>query len=391
MTLIPTVAHERATVTVNGVQAESGAESAAVYLASSSTSIAVLVTAEDGTSQTYTVAVSRGSRTENVEVGVGGFTLSCPSQVVEGSTLTCTLTNTDSIAAPWPVVAIIHSSADDNRALITEDSVIASTESSYGVDLELTESQTPDRENYKYGYGELFSGGSMSVYTVYGYEKFDWSGQADAGAERTVSIGIKSDYENENEDGEVFFVALAPSDYTGLSELVDNKAPILIVDPEPTAPGVPTITSVAPGVQSLTVEWSAHANDGGAEVTSYDARYIETSADEAVDANWTVEQAAWTSGDGDLSHTDHGTGQRNAIRRGGAGGQLDRRGGVVDHPDGDGVLRRRRAERPHADRRTADARVHERGHLLRGGGGVHRDAHDGRRDQKRHQRCRGDP
>ena len=310
VTLIPTVAHERATVTVNGVQAESGAESAAVHLASGSTSIAVLVTAEDGTSQTYTVAVSRGSRTENVEVAVGGFTLSCPSQVVEGSTLTCTLTNTDSVAAPWPVVAIIHSSADDNRALITEDSVIASTASSYGVDLEFTESQTPGRENYKYGYGELFSGGSMSLYTVYGYEKFDWSGEAAAGASRTVSIDIKSDDEYEDEDGEVFFVALTASDSTGLSGLVDNKAPIVIVDPPPTAPGAPAITSVVPGVQSLTVEWTAPADSGGREVTSYDARYIETSADEAVEANWTVEQA-WTSGGGDLSHTITGTAERS--------------------------------------------------------------------------------
>ena len=297
MTLIPAVAHERATVTVNGVQAESGAESAAVHLASGSTSIAVLVTAEDGTSQTYTVAVSRGSRTENVGVGVGGFTLSCPSQAVEGSTLTCTLTNTGSAAAPWPVIAIIHSSADDNRALITEDSVIASTASSYGVDLEFAESQNPVRENYKYGYGELFSGGSRSVYTVYGYEKFDWSGEADAGASRTVTITIKSDSRSENEDGEVFFVALASSDYTGLSELVDNKAPIVIVDPEPTAPGAPTIASVTPSAQSLTVEWSAPASDGDAEVTSYDLRYIKTSADETDDANWTVEAGVWSSGD----------------------------------------------------------------------------------------------
>ena len=302
VTLIPTVAHGRATVAVNGVQAESGAESAAVHLASGSTSIAVLVTAEDGTSQTYTVAVSRGSRTENVEVGVDGFTLSCPSQVVEGNTLTCTLTNTNSDAAPWPVVAIIHSSADDNRALITEDSVIASTASSYAVDLEFAESQTPVREDYKYGYGELFSGGSMSVYTVYGYEKFDWSGEAAANTSRTVSIDIKSDDEYEDEDGEVFFVALTASDSTGLSGLVDNKAPVLIVDPPPTEPGAPTIASVAPGVQSLTVEWTAPDDSGGREVTSYDARYIETSADETVDTNWTVAQA-WTSGDGDLSHT----------------------------------------------------------------------------------------
>ena len=293
VTLIPTVTHERATVTVNGVQAESGAESAAVHLASGTTSIAVLVTAEDGTSQTYTVAVSRGSRTENVEVAVGGFTLSCPSQVVEGSTLTCTLTNTGSDAAPWPVVAIIHSSADDNRAIITEDSVIDSTSSSYRVDLEFTESQTPERENYKYGYGELFSGGSMSVYTVYGYEKFDWSGEAAASASRTVSIDTKSDDEHENEDGEVFFVALAASDSTGLSGLVDNKAPILLVEPSSSAP---TIDSVTPGDRAVTVEWTTPTDATLETITSYDLRYIRSDASDKADARWTVVSSIWTSG-----------------------------------------------------------------------------------------------
>ena len=293
VTLIPTVTHERATVTVNGVQAESGAESAAVHLASGTTSIAVLVTAEDGTSQTYTVAVSRGSRTENVEVAVGGFTLSCPSQVVEGSTLTCTLTNTGSDAAPWPVVAIIHSSADDNRAIITEDSVIDSTSSSYRVDLEFTESQTPERENYKYGYGELFSGGSMSVYTVYGYEKFDWSGEAAASASRTVSIDTKSDDEHENEDGEVFFVALAASDSTGLSGLVDNKAPIVLVEPSSSAP---TIDSVTPGDRAVTVEWTAPTDATLETITSYDLRYIRSDASDKADARWTVVSSIWTSG-----------------------------------------------------------------------------------------------
>ena len=293
VTLLPTVTRERATVTVNGVQAESGAESAAVHLASGSTSIAVLVTAEDGTSQTYVVAVSRASRPENVEVAVGGFTLSCPSQVVEGSTLTCTLTNTGSDAAPWPVVAIIHSSADDNRALITEDSVIASTSSSYRVDLEFSESQTPERENYKYGYGELFSGGSMSVYTVYGYEKFDWSGEAAANASRTVSIDTKSDDEDENEDGEVFYVALAASDSTGLSGLVDNKAPIVLVDPRPVAP---TIDSVTPGDRAITVEWTAPTDATVGTITSYDLRHIRSDASDRADARWTLVSSIWTSG-----------------------------------------------------------------------------------------------
>ena len=36
---------------------------------------------------------------------------------------------------------------------------------------------------------------------------------------------------------------------------------------------------------------------GGAPITAYDVRYIETSEDETVDSNWTVRDNAWRSGD----------------------------------------------------------------------------------------------
>ena len=62
-------------------------------------------------------------------------------------------------------------------------------------------------------------------------------------------------------------------------------------------PDAPTIDSVTEGRRELTVKWSALTGDGGSDITFYDVRYIETSADELVDANWTVEMEAWTSGD----------------------------------------------------------------------------------------------
>ena len=64
-----------------------------------------------------------------------------------------------------------------------------------------------------------------------------------------------------------------------------------------TRPGAPAIDSVTGIARGFTVAWSAPATDGDAVVTSYDLRYIETSADETVEANWTVKSAAWTSGD----------------------------------------------------------------------------------------------
>ncbi len=58
-------------------------------------------------------------------------------------------------------------------------------------------------------------------------------------------------------------------------------------------PAAPTIDSVASGDTTLTVAWTAPA--GATGITAYDVRRIETSADETDDANWAVEDNAWTS------------------------------------------------------------------------------------------------
>ncbi len=69
------------------------------------------------------------------------------------------------------------------------------------------------------------------------------------------------------------------------------------------APEAPTITQVEAGNAALKLNWTAPAHDGGAEITSYDVRAIETSADETVEANWSVSAGAWTSTSGELEHT----------------------------------------------------------------------------------------
>ena len=63
-----------------------------------------------------------------------------------------------------------------------------------------------------------------------------------------------------------------------------------------TRPGAATIDTVTGITRGLTVEWNAPATDGDAAVSSYELRYIKTSDDETVDANWTIRFGVWTSG-----------------------------------------------------------------------------------------------
>ena len=61
-----------------------------------------------------------------------------------------------------------------------------------------------------------------------------------------------------------------------------------------TTPGAPTIDSVTPGDQALTVAWSAPDDTGGSTITGYDLRYIRS---DASNDNWTEQVGVWTSGD----------------------------------------------------------------------------------------------
>ena len=66
--------------------------------------------------------------------------------------------------------------------------------------------------------------------------------------------------------------------------------------------GAPAIHQITPGTISLALSWTPPGADGGSAITAYDLRHIESSADETVEANWTVVDNVWTSGSGDLSY-----------------------------------------------------------------------------------------
>ena len=263
----PTASHGRATIAVQGVPVESGAGSAAVALGVGETRVETVVTAEDGSSRTYVIGVTRAARGENVEVAADGFTLTCPALVDEGTDVSCVLANGTGAAADWPVVAILHSSVDADGALVAETPLIPASSPAFATDAGLATVQTPARSGYNVGYGELFSGESRSIYTTYGYQKFDWPDAAAAAEERSVVVSVVADDAVEEE--ETFYVALAPSGYTGLSQLADNKAPVVVQDARAEAPGAPTAVAVAPGDGELTVSWVPPLEDGGKPVTGY--------------------------------------------------------------------------------------------------------------------------
>ena len=74
--------------------------------------------------------------------------------------------------------------------------------------------------------------------------------------------------------------------------------------PAPTPPGAPTgLAATAQGPTKLNLSWSAPGNDGGAAITAYDLRHIETGAADKSDANWTVKGDVWTTGSGPLQYS----------------------------------------------------------------------------------------
>ena len=78
-------------------------------------------------------------------------------------------------------------------------------------------------------------------------------------------------------------------------------APDIVRAQPVTTPAAPAIDSLTPFNGASTVAWSAPADDGGGAITAYDLRSIRRDAPDKADANWTVRDSVWTSGE--LSYT----------------------------------------------------------------------------------------
>ena len=306
LAVTPTARHGRATITVDGVAVESGAGSPAVTLAVGARPVTVQVTAENGAAAETRIAVTRSARSgERVEVAEGGFTLSCPGIAREGSKATCVLTNGGAGAAAWPVVAVLHSASDAHPAFVAEDA--ANAGAGFARDVELGPVQAPAARRYRHGYGELFSGGSTTVRTTYGFQKFAWTGEADPGGARNVVVTVRDD--GADEPPEVFHVALAAGGYTGLSRLVANRAPVVVVGVNRPATGQPAISGTARVGATLTAGPGSIADEDGltranaGEATSaYAYRWIRTAGGVDADIDGAT-AAAYVPVAGDLDAT----------------------------------------------------------------------------------------
>ena len=81
-------------------------------------------------------------------------------------------------------------------------------------------------------------------------------------------------------------------------------------------PGTPSIDTVTPGDESLTIMWSPPSSDGGAAITSYNLRYVRNDLTSAYLFLWTYENGIWTSGDLEytLSGLDNGVRYRLGLQ-----------------------------------------------------------------------------
>ena len=66
--------------------------------------------------------------------------------------------------------------------------------------------------------------------------------------------------------------------------------------------GAPTVGTLTPGADFLTITWAAPTGSPESAIIAYDLRYIESAARDKSDVNWTVVDNAWTAGSGALSY-----------------------------------------------------------------------------------------
>src|SRR5207244_5669553 len=125
VTVTPTVADLNATIIVNGTDVTSGSASASINLTVSVNTITTVVTAQDGTTKTYTIEVTRAASSN---AGLGNLVLS--SGTLSPVFATGTTSYTSAVANTVTIVTVTLI-VDDMRSIILVNDTVVNTVYAY--------------------------------------------------------------------------------------------------------------------------------------------------------------------------------------------------------------------------------------------------------------------
>ncbi len=304
----PTATDGGATIEVQGTAVTSGSASTAITLtAGVATDIAVLVTAEDGTTQTYNLAVTRAAATTPTAA------IATPSSLTEatldGATVTVMLTNTEYVpgvlATNLFTVTLLSGSGVTVSAAARTSAVLATLTLAYGgtgIDANTTLGITvldaahsgtgnldtatipltatpPSLPGATFSVAENaaantpvgtplapdnFPAGSQTWAIVSGNTGNDFAINPSTGQ---LSVAANDSINFEDTPSYTLMVSLT----VGTTAMAQAAVTVTVsdVDEPPAAPAAPT---VAPAAESLNVSWTAPANSGPA-ITRYDVQF----------------------------------------------------------------------------------------------------------------------
>jgi len=130
ITLTPTVAESNASVTMNGHVVGSGSASAPISLALGSTAVTIVVTAQDGTTRTYTVTVNRAA-SDNAALATLTSSSGALSPAFDSATLAYTVTVDNAVTS----LTLTPSVAEPNATITVAGQVVANGSASSPITL----------------------------------------------------------------------------------------------------------------------------------------------------------------------------------------------------------------------------------------------------------------
>ncbi len=187
--------------------------------------------------------------------------------------------------------SVMGTTQQNQAPVFTNVSAISVSENSTG-DIGTVTATDGDSDDSIEGYGIVndADGSQFEIGDQTGVLTFKVAPNYEAPAD--VEVTDPANAANNNE----YIVVVEATSGVGDRELTATQTLTVTVTDETEVPGTPATPTIAEAtVNSLKIDWTAPTNTGP-NISAYDVRYILTSADENVDANWTEVEDAWTSG-----------------------------------------------------------------------------------------------